>query len=200
VALGATVLGNLAASLVISVAGLSWALALIGIGFPIVAVACLPALISSDRTTAERTRSLQPVVALLERLDLFDGASRRVLEQLAGGAARRTAERGEVLISQGAEPDALWLLASGSLGIEADGVGLPVVAAPGYVGELGLMNNAPRSATVTVLEPSEVVRIDADDFRDAVASAASSSSMITLAGERLARTARREAASPAVAG
>jgi MFS family permease len=199
VALGATVLGNLAASAVIAGAGLSWALALIGIGFPVVALVCLPALVGSDRATAEHTRSLQPLVDLLERLDLFDGANRRVLEQLAAGATLRTAAPGEVLMTQGDESDALWLLASGRLGVEADGVPLPPVPAPGYVGELGLMNNAPRSATVTVTEPAEIVRIEADDFREAVASAASSASMITLAGERLARTGRREASSASTA-
>jgi MFS family permease len=193
VALAATVIGNLAASAVISTAGLSWALALIGIGFPLIALACLPVLIANDRATAEHTRSLQPTVDLLERLDLFDGASRRVLEQLANGAVARSGASGDVLITQGDESDALWLLASGRLAVAADGRPLPDVTAPGYVGELGLMNDAPRSATVTVLEPSELFRLAADDFREAVASAASSNSMKTLAGERLARTRRREA-------
>jgi MFS family permease len=195
VVLATTVVGNLAASAVISSAGLSWALALIGIGFPLIALACLPVLIANDRATAEHTRSLQPVVELLERLDLFDGANRRVLEQLAGGSVRRTAQPGEVLISQGDDADALWLLASGRLQASANGVALPDVTAPAYVGELGLMNNAPRSATVTVSEPSDVVRIEADDFREAVGSVGSSTSLMTVAGERLGRTPRREARS-----
>lgn len=200
VALATTVIGNLAASAVISSAGLSWALALIGIGFPLVGVACLPVLIANDRATLEHTRNLQPVVELLERLDLFDGAGRRVLEQLADGAAVRSAQAGEVLINQGDESDALWLLASGRLAASADGTALPDVTAPGYVGELGLLHDARRSATVTVTEPSEVIRIEADDFREAVASAASSTSMITLAGERLRRTQRRPVPTPHVAG
>jgi CRP-like cAMP-binding protein len=195
-----TVIGNLAASAVISSAGLSWALALIGIGFPLVALACLPVLIANDRATVEHTRSLQPVVDLLEQLDLFDGASRRVLEQLSAGAAVRAAQPGEVLINQGDESDALWLLASGRLAASADGVTLPDVTSPGYVGELGLMNNTRRSATVTVAEPSEIIRIEADDFREAVETAASSTSLMTVAGERLARTRRRPAPSPRAAG
>ncbi len=110
VALAATVVSNLAASAVISTAGLSWALALIGIGFPLIALACLPVLVTNDRATLEHTRSLQPLVELLERLDLFDGASHRVLEQLAAGAAARTAQPGEVLITQGSEstPCGCW--------------------------------------------------------------------------------------------
>ncbi|MDT4921173.1 MAG: hypothetical protein QOI15_2075 [Pseudonocardiales bacterium] len=190
VALAATVLGNLGASALISGAGLSWTLGVIGIGFPALALACLPTLIGSDRATAERTRELQPVVALIEQLDLFEGASRRVLEQLAAGAARRSAAPGEVLMAQGDEADALWLLESGVLGVTADGEHLPDVTAPGYVGELGLIHQARRSATVTVREPAELIRIAADDFRESVESTAASASLQSLAGERLARTSR----------
>ena len=199
VALAATITGNLVASAVISSAGLSWTLTAIGIAFPVIALACLPVLVGNDRDSAERTLALQPAVALIEQLDLFDGASQRVLEQLAASAERCSLEPGVVLLAQGDESDALWLLASGRLGVQADGVVLPPVAAPGYVGELGLMNDAPRSATVTVLEPAQLLRIDAAAFRDAMESASSSASMISLAGERLGRTGRREADLPAIA-
>jgi len=199
VSLASVIIGNLAASAVISTAGLSWTLAAIGIGFPAIALACLPMLVGNDRAMAEHAEALQPTVTLIERVALFDGASRRVLEQLAASAERRTYERGAVLLEQGDESDALWLLASGTLGVEADGVGLPPVVAPGYVGELGLMNNAPRSATVTVLEPAELLRIDATAFREAMESAATSPSLMSLAGERLARTSRKEADLPSIA-
>jgi MFS family permease len=200
VALAATIIGNLGASAIVSGAGLSWTLGVIGIGFSAVALACLPALIASDRHTAERARELQPVVRLIEQLDLFDGASQRQLEQLAAGAERRSATPGEVLIRQGDPSDALWLLESGVLRVTADGRDLPDVNAPGYVGELGLLHNAPRSATVTVRAPAELIRIDGDDFRESAESAATSSSLMTLAGERLARTSRREGARSAAAG
>jgi MFS family permease len=191
VTLASVIAGNLVASAVISSAGLSWALVVIGIGFPILALLCLPPLLAGDRETAERTRRLRPVVDLLERLDLFDGATRRVLEQLAAGAESQIVEPGTVLIEQGADSDTLWLLAAGRLGVESNGRPLPDVAAPAYVGELGLMHNTARSATVTVLEQSHVYRIEADDFRQAIASTAVSASLATLAGERLARTPRR---------
>ena len=200
VALAATIIGDLGASAIIAGPGLSWALGVIGIGFPLVALGLLPALVASDRTTAERVRELQPLVTLIERMDLFDGASRRTLEQLAAGAERRTAGPGEVLIAQGDDADALWLLESGVLDVEADGRELPPVAAPGYVGELGLIHNQPRSATVTVREPAELVRIGGEEFREAVETVATSSSLMTLAGERLARTGRKDGAIAAASG
>ena len=105
-----------------------------------------------------------------------------------------------MLIAQGGESDALWLLESGELDVEADGRQLPPVTAPGYVGELGLIHNRPRSATVTVREPAELVRIGADEFREAMETAATSSSLMSLAGERLARTSWKEAAPAPAAG
>jgi MFS family permease len=200
VALAATIIGDLGGSGLIAGPGLSWALGVIGIGFPLIALACLPALVASDRATAARLRELQPLVTLIEQANLFDGASRRTIEQLAATAERRMAARGEVLIAQGDEADALWLLESGVLAVEADGRELPQVVAPGYVGELGLIHNQPRSATVTVREPAQLVRIGAGEFRDAMETAATSSSLMSLAGERLARTSRKEAAPAAAAG
>jgi CRP-like cAMP-binding protein len=97
-------------------------------------------------------------------------------------------------MTQGDEPDALWLLESGELDVAADGRQLPPVIAPGYVGELGLIHNQPRSATVSVRAPAQLVRIGADEFREAMETAATSSSLMTLAGERLARTSRRDSA------
>jgi CRP-like cAMP-binding protein len=200
VALGATVIGNLSASAIIAGAGLGWTLAVIGVGFPAIAIACLPALVGSDRASAQRARELAPIVDFIEQLDLFDGASRRVLEQLAANAQRRSAEAGSVLMAQGDESDALWLLESGVLGVVADGRQLPDVTAPAYVGELGLMHNAPRSATVTVRERAELIRIDGANFRESVESATASASLMSLAGERLARTRPREGSAALAAG
>ena len=47
----------------------------------------------------------------------------------------------------------------------------PAVAAPGYVGELGLINSAPRSATIVTAAEGRRLRMAAEDFGDALASA-----------------------------
>src|SRR3954447_1204381 len=198
VALAATVLGNLLASTLISTAGLSWTLGAIGIGFPVLALACLPVLSAGDRANVGRARELNATVELLGRLDLFDGAPRHVLERLAAGAEPRTVPAGEVLIRQGDDSDFLYLLSSGRLGVAADGVVLPVVCAPAYVGELGLLRNAKRSATVIALEPCAVLRIAAADFGAAVETAGRSASLIALSAERLARTSPRQRVGGAV--
>ena len=84
---------------------------------------------------------LRPRVELLSELDLLAGADRSTLERLAAAAEEVVLPAGSVVIREGDEPDALWILARGELSVRARDGGepreLPPVTAPGYVGELG---------------------------------------------------------------
>jgi CRP-like cAMP-binding protein len=100
---------------------------------------------------------------------------------------------GTVIIREGDEADALWILVSGTLAIDAVGPGgttveLPDVEAPSYVGELGLLHGRPRSATVTTKQDCTLLRIEGKEFLNALEAAPPSVSLKTLAGVRLART------------
>jgi MFS family permease len=200
--LGGTVLASLLATGLYSALGLTWALGIIGFGFPALALAGLPALRAIDRDAAATRDRLRSRTALLERLDLFGGASRGTIEQLAERAAQRQVAAGTTIITQGGSADALWVLAEGQLAISAvvDGTRreLPMVSAPGYVGELGLLRAAPRSATVTSAVDCKLLRIAGADFMAALETAETSTSMLSLAGERLRRTKAPTAASAGV--
>ena len=111
----------------------------------------------------------------------------------ATAAVEQEVPVGTVIIREGDEADALWILVTGTLGIEAgspDGttVELPDVQAPSYVGELGLLHSRPRSATVTTKQDSTLLRIEGTEFLNALEAAPPSVSLKTLAGVRLART------------
>jgi MFS family permease len=168
---------------------------LLGIGFvfPLLALIGLPALLKADRESAAAVARLAPRVRLLGALDLFSGASNSVLERLATAAAEQELPAGSVIIREGDEADALWILVTGSLAIEAIGpdgrtIELPDVDAPSYVGELGLLHGRPRSASVTTKQNSTLLRIDGKEFLNALEAAPPSVSLKTLAGVRLART------------
>jgi CRP-like cAMP-binding protein len=67
------------------------------------------------------------------------------------------APAGEVLIEEGTHVGRLLVLVSGSVQIERDGVPITRVAQPGAVfGEMSLVLRVPATATVRVLEPSEL--------------------------------------------
>jgi MFS family permease len=169
--------------------GLDTMLLVLGIGVPVVVLLALPTLVASDRRTAAVAAALAPVVDLLEELDLFEGADRAVLERVAAAAERVELPAGREIIREGDPADDLWLLAAGELGVTATTAGaLPPVTAPGYVGELGLMNRAPRSATVSAAAECSMLKISGEAFLQALEEAAPSPTMLTRAGARLART------------
>jgi MFS family permease len=173
--------------------GLHTTLLIIGFGFPVISLFGLPALLKADRTSAALVARLAPRVELLRKLDLFTGAPHSVLERLAQRLEEQQLSPDTVLIREGDEADALWVLVSGTLSIRAHGVSdvdvdLPSVQAPAYVGELGLLHNAPRSATVTTLGDAVVWRIEGTEFLGALEAAPASVSLQNVARTRLART------------
>lgn len=191
--LAASIAASSAASAVLSAVDLNWALAIIGIGFPALALFGLPALRQLDAVLADRVEGLRARTGVLQRLDLFAGANQAVLERLAGDAVPESIAAGTPIITQGDPADAFWVLTEGELSIGArlaDGsqADLPPVYAPGYVGELGLMHRTSRSATVTAATDCRLLRISGATFLEALEEAAPSPTMLNRAGVRLART------------
>ena len=77
---------------------------------------------------------------------------------------------GETVFSEGEEADALHLVRSGSLAVIRSAGGHEVVtsyvAAGNYVGEMGLMGNTRRSATVRATVATETISLDAATFAE----------------------------------
>jgi cyclic nucleotide-binding protein len=195
--LGASLLFALLGGGLVEWAGMTPTLLILGLGSSAVILACLPVLVATDRHTAERAATLAPVVALLGQLDLFDGAARPVLERLAIAAVPVTIPAAATLIREGDPAEDIWLLADGVLNVSSRATGaLPAVSAPGYVGEIGVLHDRARTATVTAGSECRMYRLSGTDFRDAVSGGAASSSLLLLSGLRLARTDHRRRPAP----
>jgi MFS family permease len=185
----------LLATIILSRAGLTALVIIIGLGIPLVALLALPPVVRADHALAARAALLAQRVDLMTQLDLFTGATRLTLEGLAQSADEVDVGAGTVIIRQGEAADALWLLAEGTLAIGVEEAGRsnprPDVVAPGYVGELGLLRRIPRTATVTASTDCRLLKIKAADFFSALDTTPVSTSMLAVAGERLAREGRR---------
>jgi len=162
----ATVIGSFGASLLFSALDYPSALIVLGLGVALVAVALSPLVVRTDRRTARRAGLLAGRVAVLEGLDLFEGAPRPVLERLAGAMSEEQVRQGTVLIREGDAADALWVLADGSLAVSSSTQrgAIPDVTAPDVVGEIGVLRGVPRTATVTATTQGTVWRLSADDY------------------------------------
>jgi MFS family permease len=191
--LGGILLGSLAIGVLLAHADVTVALIAVGVGVPVIAAAGLPTLLRADRGSAAVAERLRPRVELLSALDLLAGADRSTLERLAAAAEEIVLPPGRVVMREGDKPDDLWVLVQGELSVCATGGGpvareLAPVTAPGYVGELGLLHNMPRTATVRTHRESTLLRIDGGEFLAALQSSHPSPSLLSVAGVRMART------------
>jgi hypothetical protein len=197
IVLAGILLASLGAGILLAHSGLDAALIAIGAGIPALGLLGLPVLLRADRTSAEVAERLRPRVELLSELDLLAGADRNTLERLAAAAEEAVLPAGSILIREGDDPDALWVLEQGTLSVAttADGTprALPPVTAPGYVGELGLLHGIPRTATVRTQQQCTLLRIDGKDFLAALEESRPSASLVSVAGIRMARTPARPA-------
>jgi CRP/FNR family cyclic AMP-dependent transcriptional regulator len=71
-----------------------------------------------------------------------------------------TVEGGQVLFEAGAPGKCMYVLRAGRLGVVVDGATVETVEPGGVVGEMSLIDDGPRSATVLALADSEVVPVD----------------------------------------
>ncbi|HWC71428.1 MAG TPA: MFS transporter [Actinomycetota bacterium] len=185
------VLGSLLAPLMIEVFGLSVATAFAGGVLLAVTLVVLPRARAMDRTAAARAIELAPTVDLLERLGIFEGTTPQQLEALAAVTREERVPVGSVVIREGDEPDDLFAIADGTLEVRTGtGAAEHMVASLGagdYVGEIGLLEKRPRTATVVAVEPARLLRIPGEDFLRIVNDAPRiSPTLISVVASRLA--------------
>jgi CRP-like cAMP-binding protein len=90
-------------------------------------------------------------------------------------AERVTAPADSVVVHQGDPGDLFYVIAQGRVEVLVDGVRVAQEGAGGWFGEIALLRDVPRAATVRALEDLELVGIGRDDFVGAVTGHATSS-------------------------
>lgn len=108
------------------------------------------------------------VVEFLRRLGLFSVLPEEELRRLVMMGEQVTKEPGEVLIREGDPGDALYVIVEGEFEIvKLSGSSEVVIAHRGageVIGEMSLLDNEPRSATVRALTPGRLFKIDQGSF------------------------------------
>jgi CRP-like cAMP-binding protein len=104
-----------------------------------------------------------------------------------------TATPGQVIIREGDPADAFYVLLVGEVQVSARGEAkrsrvLRVMGPGSYFGEIGLLAQVPRTATVKALEACTLYRISGTDFVDALTASSPSGGFLEGAKTRLARS------------
>ena len=105
------------------------------------------------------------VRAVLSRTDFFADADDGILDLLAAAGSERTLVRGDVLFDEGDAPDAIYVVTAGRIAIaianpidKRESV-VALMEAGDLFGEMGMLDDQPRSAMARALETSVVVAI-----------------------------------------
>lgn len=115
--------------------------------------------------------------AVLRTVPLFASFPEEQLRALATVVSRRSASRGSIVIAAGDPTDSLYIILSGRLKVmmsDAEGkeVILSILSGGEFFGEMGLIDDAPRSASVVAIEPCELLVITRRDFKRCMAESA----------------------------
>ncbi|HEV7667136.1 MAG TPA: cyclic nucleotide-binding domain-containing protein [Thermoanaerobaculia bacterium] len=121
--------------------------------------------------TAPPARAMIDRAFLLRAIQayLFPDVAADVLWPLCEQAKIVQLKKGETLFSEGEPGDAMYLIRTGGVKVAKSSAGrrevvLSYQVAGTYIGEAALLSGAPRSATVTALFPSVLIRLDKKDF------------------------------------
>jgi len=108
-------------------------------------------------------------IHILNRLDLFAAFDDHELAPLAGRLEEVRLEAGATLFSEGSMGRDMFILTNGLLQISKDKRTITTIAPLNYIGEMAIIEEKPRSATVTALEDSILLRLTAAQFRRYIA-------------------------------
>ena len=175
--------GALVAAPLVEIIGLSSALIVTGSILPILAALSAAAVSRADAAAVVPRRQLD----LLRGDPLFAPLSLVVIEQLAHEMTVERAAAGSTLVAQGDAGDAYWLIADGSAEVVRDGQSLRRIGPGEGFGEIALLEDRPRTASVVATDAVELLRLPRDAFLDAVAGTpASARAADRLVTDRLA--------------
>jgi putative peptide zinc metalloprotease protein len=102
----------------------------------------------------------------LQQVPLFRDTSPRQLDLLAVRLAVQPTQAGAVLVQQGDPGDAFFLVREGQFSVETAGKHINTLGPGEFFGEIALLHNVPRTATVRALTDGSVWRLEGHDFRD----------------------------------
>jgi MFS family permease len=156
--------GALVTPLLVSLLGPKGTFVVAGAVLPALAVLTWRAINSIDRNAQVATEALD----LLRAIPIFAPLPPAVVERLASIAEEVRVLPGVAVCTQGDPGDRFYAIAAGSAEVSADGEERPRLGPGDFFGEIALLRDVPRTATVTAVEPLRLYALERDDFIAAV--------------------------------
>ena len=162
------------ASIGIGAAAVPVLIAWLGISVAFVAVgALLPILVILLGAQVARIDAAAPApkpeeLRILASVPIFAPLPGGSLEHVAGRLVPLRVEAGSVIVREGDAGDRFYIVAEGEVEVTQSGAPVTELAAGGYFGEIALLRDVTRTATVTARTNAVLYALDREDFLAAV--------------------------------
>lgn len=156
--------GSIVAPLLIAVAGQRGAFVLAATAMLLAAATAWPTVRRLDDAAVARPRE----VSLLRSIPMFAPLGVPAIEQLAAAMVPVHAHTGSAVVRQGDPGDHFYIITGGRVAISIDGRQVREEGPGESFGEIALLRNVPRTATVVALESTQLISLDRTTFLEAV--------------------------------
>ena len=161
-AMGGVALGSIAAPALVEGIGPRPAFVVVGSILPLLALVTYRRLAEIDRAAAPA-----PELELIERVPMFAPLSIAAKERVAANLIPLSVHAGALVIRAGDTGDRFYIVRDGELDIFAEGLHTTARQAD-YFGEIALLRDVPRTATVKAIVDTELYALQRNDFLAAV--------------------------------
>jgi hypothetical protein len=162
-AMGGVALGSIAAPALVAAIGPRAAFVAVGAILPLLTLITWRRLVEIDREVAAPAAEL----ALIEGVPMFAPLPLAAKEHMAAALVPISVAAGETVIRVGERGDRFYIVGDGELEVVADGVHAKAGRGD-HFGEIALLRNVLRTATVKALADSRLYALERDDFLAAV--------------------------------
>jgi serine/threonine protein phosphatase PrpC len=118
----------------------------------------------TDNEIVGRTTQVASDLAALRHIDLFAELSYAELSRVAQVMTAKRFAKGEAILRQGEATESLFVLAEGSARVERGEDPIATLLAGSHFGEMALLTQRPRMATVRAAEPCRVLILERESF------------------------------------
>lgn len=130
---------------------------------------CVAYLSNESQELGDSMYSLIEKVVILRSVSIFAQTPDPILAEIASVLNEKQANAGDILIKKDTTDNRLFIIVDGRVHVHDDKSIDQYLGAREIVGELAVLDPAPRSATVTVTEPTTYFVLDADVLHDLMA-------------------------------
>jgi MFS family permease len=162
IAMGGLAIGSICAPAIVAAVGPRAAFAIVGSILPVLTLICWRWLVRIDHEVAAPAAELE----LVHGVPMFAPLSVAAKEHVASRLTMVPVASGEVVVRTGESGDRFYVVADGELEFSNGAHG--VAGRGDFFGEIALLRDVPRTATVKATTPSHLYALERDDFLAAV--------------------------------